>query len=104
MLNTKSNTVPTIRDRKDADKFFADCKKVRTVELKLESVLRNNFYVVPLVSFELAIENFSSLGYPDIVKSFLEAAVERISEIRKRESMEDISTLWRAAEKELNLD
>jgi hypothetical protein len=103
MLNTVSYSIPKITDVRTAKAFFDDCKSARTVDLKVESVLRRNNYTVPLLDFQLAITQLDELGYPDIVRVFLEAAIARKSTIRLEAETQALRDLWNQASDELGI-
>lgn len=104
MLKTISKSVPEIHDAADAKQFFRDCRSARTVDLKVESVLRRNGFTVPLVTYDLAIAQLPVLGYPKIVGVFLNSAIDRHTELRNQAANDELRRLWHDAATELKLD
>lgn len=56
--------------------FFLNCKKKITVDVKVEGVLFNNGFKPPLMGLEETLRQSDILGYPEVVKTFLAAAIE----------------------------
>lgn len=99
-LVTRCYHIPKIHNKQQASEFFLSVKKPRTLELVVENVLRRNDVSVSLLSLDTALFNVKEGDYPDIVKVFLESAIEHRERIFKEMRFEDLREMWASFEGE----
>ncbi len=72
-----------LRTKSDFVQYFSDCSKIKTVELKLEGILRRNDISLPMRTLEVALEAAKEED-ETLVCTLIKVAIKKAESINQR--------------------
>ncbi len=82
-LKAKHAYRDVLRTKADFVQYFSDCNKVKTVELKLEGILRRNDISLPMRTLEAALEAAKEED-ETLVCTLIKVAIKKVESINQQ--------------------